>query len=129
MEHEQIHSVIEANNAAVAAGDIEAVLATFEPSGALAGQPGLVTDGPAALRGAFEGFMGMKPQITITGQEIVQAGDIALHSTTWDMTGAAPDGSEIAQSGFSVVVLRRQDDGRWLIAIDNPFGDHLVRQH
>lgn len=129
MENEQIHSVIDANNAAVAAGDLEAVMATFEPTGALVGQPGMVAEGPAALRGAFEGFMGIKPQITITGQEIVQAGDIALHSTTWDMKGAAPDGSVIEQSGFSVVVLRKQADGQWLIAIDNPFGDHLVRSH
>ena len=129
MEHDQIHSVIDANNAAVAAGDIEAVLATFEPSGALVGQPGMVTEGAAALRGAFEGFIGIKPQISITGQEISQAGDIAVHSSTWDMKGTAPDGSVIEQSGFSVVVLRMQADGRWLIAFDNPFGDHLVRQH
>lgn len=33
----------------------------------------------------------------------------------------------IEQNGFSVVVLRRQADGRWLMVIDNPFGDHLVK--
>jgi ketosteroid isomerase-like protein len=39
------------------------------------------------------------------------------------MTGVAPDGSAIAGGGLSVAVLRRQAGGKWLIVIDNPFGD------
>jgi ketosteroid isomerase-like protein len=50
-----------------------------------------------------------------------------VHSSTWDMVARAPDGSEFTQSGFSVVVLRKQADGKWLMVIDNPFGD-LVKQ-
>ena len=44
------------------------------------------------------------------------------------MTGKTPDGFPIEQSGFSVVVLRKQTDGQWLMVIDNPFGDHLVNK-
>ncbi len=127
MENENINAVVLANNAAVGAGDIEAVLATFEPNGLLQGQPGQFATGMPALRGAFEGFMSMKPQITLTAHEIIQTGDIAVHSSTWDMVGSAPDGSEFTQSGFSVVVLRKQADGNWLMVIDNPFGD-LIKQ-
>lgn len=71
--------------------------------------------------------MGIKPLITVTGHEIIQTGDIAVHSSTWNMTGTAPDGSAIEQSGFSVVVLRQQADGNWLMVIDNPFGDLLLQ--
>lgn len=39
------------------------------------------------------------------------------------MAGVAPDGSPVTGSGLSVAVLRRQTDGRWLMVIDNPFGE------
>jgi uncharacterized protein (TIGR02246 family) len=126
MEHAQIQSTIDTNNAAVAAGDMEAILAGFEPSAVMAAQPGMNVAGTAALRGAFNQFLAINPRISIVNHEIIQAGDIALHSYTWKMSGKAPDGSPVEQSGFSTVVLRRQADGRWLMVIDNPFGDRLL---
>lgn len=126
MDHAQIHRTITANNAAVGAGDMEAILATFEENGILIGQPCMVAQGTPALREAFGYFMAINPQITIKDHETIQAGDIALHLSTWTMTGKAPDGMAIEQNGYSVVVLRKQADGRWLMVIDNPFGAHLV---
>jgi uncharacterized protein (TIGR02246 family) len=127
MEHAQIQSTIDTNNAAVAAGDMNAILATFEPSAVMAAQPGINVTGTAALRGAFNQFLAISPKITVTSQETIQAGDIALHSYTWKMSGKTPDGSPVEQSGFSSVVLRKQADGRWLMVIDNPFGDRLLK--
>jgi len=129
MEHDQIHSIIETNNSAVSAGDMEGILATFEPNGVLVGQPGMPAMGTPALREAFKQFIAINPKITVTSHEVIQADDIALHSSTWKMSGKAPDGTPVEQSGFSVVVLRKQPDGRWLMVIDNPFGDHLVRKN
>lgn len=126
MEHNQIHATINTNNAAVYAGDIDAILATFEPNGVLMGQPGMPAMGAPALREAFQQFIAINPKITVTSHEVIQAGDIALHSSTWKMSGKTPDGHPIEQNGFSVVVLRKQPDGSWLMVIDNPFGDHLV---
>ena len=128
MEHDQIHSTIDTNNSAVSAGDMEGILATFEPNGVLVGQPGMPAMGTPALREAFKQFMTIEPKITVTSHEVIQADDIALHSSTWKMSGKAPDGSPIEQNGFSVVVLRKQPDGRWLMVIDNPFGDHLLHK-
>ncbi len=128
MANDQIHATIQANNAAVAAGDMEGILATFEPNGVLVGQPGMHAMGTPSLREAFQGFMAINPQISVIAHDVIQSGDIALHSSTWKMTGQAPDGTAIQQSGFSTVVLRKQTDGRWLMVIDNPFGDHLVQK-
>jgi uncharacterized protein (TIGR02246 family) len=128
MEHAQIQATIDANNSAVAAGDMDAILATYEPNAVLVGQPGMPVMGAAALRQAFTQFLGLAPKISITSQDVIQAEDIALHSYTWKMSGKAPDGSPVEQSGFSVVVLRKQPDGRWLMVIDNPFGDLLLRK-
>jgi len=128
MDHADIQATIEANNAAVVAGDMDAVLATFEPQGTLVGQPGMTATGTSALREAFGQFMGMAPSIVVTDHDIVQSGDIAIHASTWTMSAKAPDGSAIEQAGFSTVVLRKQSDGRWLIVIDNPFGAHLLNK-
>ena len=62
----------------------------------------------------------------VDGHEVISAGDIALHLTPWKMTGVAPDGSPINGAGLSVAVLRRQPDGKWLMVIDNPFGDAIL---
>jgi len=128
MTNANIHAAVEANNAAVGACDMNAILASFEENGVLLAQPGMLAQGMPALRGAFEQFIGMKPQITVNAHDIIQADDIAVHSSTWTMTGLAPDGSAFEHNGFSVVVLRQQADGRWLIVIDNPFGDQLLQK-
>jgi uncharacterized protein (TIGR02246 family) len=128
MENAKIHSTIETNNAAVSAGDIEGILATFEPNAVLMAQPGMPAMGTPALREAFKQFTALAPKITITGYEVIQAGDIAVHQSTWKMSGKAPDGKAFEQNGFSVVVLRKQPDGRWLMVIDNPFGDGLLQK-
>jgi uncharacterized protein (TIGR02246 family) len=128
MDHTQIQSTIDTNNAAVAAGNMDNILATYEPNAVLVGQPGMTATGTTALREAFKQFLVLNPKITIVSQDLIQAGDIALHSYTWKMSGKAPDGNPVAQSGFSVVVLRKQTDGRWLMVIDNPFGDQLLNK-
>ena len=128
MEHTQIQSTIDANNAAVAAGDLEGALATFEPNAVMVAQPGMHVMGTPALREAFKQFMAIKPRITVTSHDVIQADDVALHSYTWKMLGKTPDGKAIEQSGFSTAVLRKQQDGRWLMVIDNPFGDLLLKK-
>jgi uncharacterized protein (TIGR02246 family) len=128
VEHAQIQSTIDTNNSAVATRDIDGILATYEPNAVLVGQPGMPVMGTPALREAFRQFLVLNPKITIVSQDVIQAGDIALHSYTWKMSGKAPDGNPVEQSGFSVVVLRKQTDGRWLMVIDNPFGGHLLHK-
>jgi len=92
---------------------MDAIIATFEENGVLVGQPGTIAQGTAALREAFAGFMAINPQITVHAHEVIQAGDIALHSSTWTMRGEAPGGGHpIEETGFSTVVLRRQDNGQ-----------------
>ncbi len=129
MDHSNILSTIETNNAAVAAGDIAGILATYEPNAVLLAQPGMPVTGSEALREAFKQFTAISPKITIMSQDLIQTGDIALHSYTWKMSGKTPDGHPVEQRGFSLIVLRKQPDGRWLMVIDNPFGDQLLHKN
>jgi uncharacterized protein (TIGR02246 family) len=127
MEHAQIQKLIDQSNAAVLARDIDAIMATYEPTAAMAGPPGApLSTGTPALREAFKNFLAINPDITMTKSDLIVSGDIALHSYVWKMSAKLPDGSPMEQSGLATVVLRKQPDGRWLMVIDNPFGDQLL---
>jgi len=124
----QIQSTVDTMTSAFNDGNIDAVMATYEPRAVVVSEPGATVSGAEALRSMFAGFIAAKARFTFVGHEIVQAGDIAVHLTPWRMTGVAPDGSAMAGDGLSVAVLRRQQDGRWLMVIDHPFGDVLLKQ-
>lgn len=110
-------------NAAFQKGDMDGVMRAYEPGAVVVGQPGAPVSGDASLRGMFAGFIAAKARFTFQGHEVIQSGDTAAHFAPWTMTGVGPDGKPISGKGLSVAVLRRQADGRWLMVIDNPFGD------
>lgn len=122
-----IQSTIDAMTSAFAAHDIDGIIATYEPGAVVVGGPGAPVSGTPALRDLFMQFVALDPKFTFIDHEIIQSGDIALHLNTWRMEGRDPGGSVIEQGGLSVVVLRKQPDGRWLMVIDNPYGDSLLR--
>jgi uncharacterized protein (TIGR02246 family) len=127
MEHAQIQKLIDQSNTAISARDIDAIVATYEPTATMAGPPGApVSTGTPALREAFKNFLAINPDINMTKGDLIVSGDIALHSYTWKMSAKLPDGKAMEQSGLATVVLRKQSDGRWLMVIDNPFGDQLL---
>jgi ketosteroid isomerase-like protein len=108
-------------------GDIQGILRTYEPEAVVVGKPGEFSSG-AALEPMFAGFIAAKARFTFQGHEVIQAGDLALHLTPWHMTGVGPDGGPISAQGLSVAVLRRQPDGRWLMVIDDPYGDAILNR-
>jgi ketosteroid isomerase-like protein len=122
----QILSTINEMVTAFHNGDIPAILRTYEPGAAVVGTPGSPVTDRSALESMFAGFIAAKARFTFDGHEVIEAGDLAVHVTPWKMTGTGPDGGPIAASGLSIAVLRRQPDGRWLMVIDNPFGDAVL---
>jgi len=127
-DHPHIQATIDTMTTAFGNGDIDKIMTTYEPGAVVVGQPGGPVTGADALRAMFGGFVAVNPRFTFLDQEIIEAGDLALHLNTWRMTGTAPDGTAVEQGGLSVVVLRRQADGRWLMVIDDPYGDWLLHR-
>lgn len=111
---------------AVNRGDLEAAAALYEPEAVLVGQPGDAARGDARIREALRGFIGLRPTLTTTGSRLLEAGDLALYLGRWRLTGIGPDGAPVTMGGESADVLRRQPDGRWLIAVDDPWGTALL---
>ena len=112
--------------AAFQSGDIDGVLAAYEPGAAIMFEPQKPVSGKEAFRMIFSQVAAMNPRYTFGGHEICVTGDIATHISPWSMTGQMPDGAKIEQSGLSVAVLRRQADGNWLMIQDNPHGQFLL---
>jgi len=125
-QQSKILSTIDTMTNAFHKGDIDGIMRTYEPGAVVVGEPGTPISGSPALRAMFAGFISAKVHFTFLGHELIQAEDIALHLTPWRMAGVAPDGTALAASGLSVAVLRRQADGRWLMVIDDPYGDALL---
>jgi uncharacterized protein (TIGR02246 family) len=107
---------------ALNAGDLEALVALYEPEATLTPQPGQVVTGPKAIREALSEFVATNPTLTLDVKTLAQTGDIALTSAKWELVGTGPDGNPVTMAGHSVEVSRRQRDGTWLFVIDTPWG-------
>src|SRR4030095_10445361 len=108
-------------------GDVETALKLYEPDAALITQPGRLARGSTELRAALEQFTALKPTLQTQAQSVVEVADIALYIGRWSLRGADPSGKAIAMGGESSDILRKQPNGRWLIAIDNPWGAQVLQ--
>jgi uncharacterized protein (TIGR02246 family) len=113
---------------AVNRGDVEGAAALYEPEAVLVGQPGVVARGPARIREALRGFIGLRPTLITTASRVLEAGDVAMYLGRWRLTGIGPEGAQVTMGGESADVLRRQSDGRWLIVVDDPWGMALLAE-
>ena len=109
--------VIEALNA----GDAEAALSLYESEATFVPEPGKAAAGLEAIREVLNGFLALKPRLTIEVPQVTESGDLALLSSRWTLKGTAPDGSPVDLAGQGAEVVRRQADGTWKFVIDNPF--------
>ena len=91
------------------AGDVAGVVALYEADAVLAFPPGQITVGADAIREVYERFLSQRPTLTSAGQsEPLVNKDVALTST------------RLPGGGATVGVARRQPDGTWLWAVDQP---------
>ena len=68
----------------------------------------------------------MKSTLRSEAQQVIESGDVALYLGRWNLRGTDPAGKAVTMGGQSTDILRRQKDGRWLIAVDNPWGAQLL---
>ena len=108
-------------------GDLDGIMALYEPNAGLAPQPGQVLQGAAAIREGFAGFIALKPSMNMESETVIQADDLAIVYTKWSLSATGPDGSAVNMRVQAIHVMRRQPDGTWLFVIANPFGPAWCR--
>jgi uncharacterized protein (TIGR02246 family) len=106
------------------AGDLTAALSFFEPNATLVAQPGQIVQGKEPIAQVLGGFMALKGAIKhAPGALVIRGEDVALIIANWTLNGTGPDGNPLTLTGQTADVVRKQPDGSWLLAIDNPFGN------
>jgi uncharacterized protein (TIGR02246 family) len=116
MRPEDLHPALaEAYNA----GDLEALLALYDPQAVFVIKPGRVTEGPEALRAALQRLVDLRGRLSIMPHSFVRSDDMMLVVGTFTLTGRRRDGTPLERTARFADVLRRQPDGRWLVAVDN----------
>lgn len=108
-------------------GDLEGAVALYEPNATLVIDPsGETIVGRAAIREFLRGAIEAKLQMTRETTALQNGdADLALTGGRFKLTGRDADGNPVALSGNSREVVRRQPDGTWMFAIDNPWGAGL----
>ncbi len=120
-EPEQLHRRFEQ---AFNDGDIEALMALYEPDAALIPQPGVTVEGSDGIRDALRWFLDRRGTITLDTKLVVRVGDLAYLANRWSLSGGTmPDGSPAELGATTAELARRQADGTWLYVIDNAWGD------
>ena len=117
---EQIHRQFEE---AFNAGDLDGLLALYEPDAALIPEPGVVVHGLDEIGPALQGFLDLKGTINLDTKASVVVGDLAYLINRWSLTGTDPDGNPFEMGAVTAEMVRRQEDGSWRFVIDNAWGD------
>ena len=98
-------------------------MALYEPNATLVPQPGQAASGTAAIHEALGGFLDLKLTFDwVETKPAIRSHDLALLHSSWTLSGTGADGNPMNLSGTTADVVRRQADGTWLFAIDNPWG-------
>ncbi len=105
------------------AQDADGIIELYEPNAVIL-PPGApeVASGHAGIRAVLDGILALKGKMDNTIVRVIARPDIALLYSRWTVSGTGPDGKVVTLGGVTSDVVRRQPDGRWLFAIDNPLG-------
>ena len=96
-------------------GDMDRVLSVYDPEAVILDKSGQVKKGEDGLRQNLAPFAAVKARFDFTINQVIQAGDIALMHTKWNVSGPQ------TMTVYAIEVARRQPDGTWRWLIGDPF--------
>jgi uncharacterized protein (TIGR02246 family) len=103
------------------AGDLDGVLALYEPGVTLVLPEGDIT-GTTAFRDSTSQMLAARLQLRMTVTKVVRVGeDLAVLYNDWTGSMTGPDGQPTAMAGKAIEVVRRQADGTWRFIVDDPW--------
>ena len=101
------------------AGDLEGLVALYEPEACLAQPQGPPACGTAAVRESLAGFLATQPELEMKVVRALRAGDdLAVLYSDYRVRAV---GQAEPLAGRSMIVVRRRPDGSWRILVDAPY--------
>lgn len=114
--------LIPALAAAYQTGQVENMVALYEPDAVLLNPDGAEHRGHDAITQEFAGLIALNGIMTSINRYTVVHGDSALLSAEWRIDYEDANGAPMMVGGRSAEVAHRQADGRWLYTMDHPIG-------
>ena len=96
-------------------GDIDALLDLYDREAVFLNREGQFRKGREAIREELTPFATMKTVFDFNIKQVIEADDIALMHTQWQVSAREP------MSVYAMEVARRQADGTWHWLIGDPF--------
>lgn len=116
-DHDVAHAV-ETFVARVNAGQLDAAMEQYDPDAVFAAEPGTLMQGTSAIRDAVAQLIASGASIETRDRTVLRSRDVALYHSSWVLN----IGGKAVEEAQSSDVLRLGPDGKWRIAIDNPWG-------
>ena len=105
----------------VNAGDVNGLVALYEPNATLVTPEAGALVGHAAIRDYLLNLVAAQAEIDMGTYRVLTAGDgLAVMHHDWRANIASPDGQRMVLTGKATEVVRRQPDGTWLFTFDDP---------
>jgi uncharacterized protein (TIGR02246 family) len=104
--------------------DLDNLVALYEAQASLGNEDGTVSSGSIAIRETMQEIFAALPEgkITMNVVRVVRAGDdLAVLYNDWSVVGKTAGGSPVAMKHKAMEIVRRQADGTWRFAVDDPY--------
>lgn len=111
-------------DAALNAGDLDALLGTFSNQATMRMTDGEVVQGPAALRNGLARLLALRPRIHNQVRRVLTSGNTALVLLDWTLNVTLPDGQPHEERGTATQVMEKGRDGGWRLLVSNPSGSN-----
>ncbi len=112
-----IRNLVDTWLSASKAGDIKTVLGLMSDD-VIFMVPGQEPFGKAAFAAASEGAKDLRIEGHSEIEELQIFGDWAYMRSHLDVTATPPQGAPVRRSGYTLTILRKLPDGRWVISRD-----------
>ncbi len=131
MNMHAIEKEIEAADRAINESDFEVVSNSYAQDATLVVRPGLLANGRQEIREAYQrisDYFNGSLEVSQGDVLVVEAGDTALVLAKTFVKSPKKLDSEYPSERDAIYVYRKEENGRWLCAIDNSYGLELLRQ-
>jgi|SRR5215204_613790 len=108
-------------------GDLEAVLDFYEDGAVLMAEQERLATGKEEIRAVYRWILAnLKGAVRQGETYIIEAGDIALLTSKWNVSYMTSGGEFVSRESFASVIMRESPDGGWRIVVDNSWGHDVL---
>ena len=107
-------------------GDISSAVKFYEPDAKIISESGRTIKGWQQIREYLEQFIEKRPTVIALTEELIETEDFTICLFRSRLLESSTNESPIQVEGSATMILRRQLDGSWRIAIESPWAASIL---